>query len=48
LITGLVLVIGDQWLPGDWYALGAFIVAVIAGAMAWMFARRGMSTLTRR
>jgi membrane protein len=48
LITGLVLVIGDQWLPRDSYALAAFIVAVIAGAMAWMFARRGLSTLTRR
>jgi len=48
LITGLVLVIGDQWLPGDWYALGAFIVAVIAGVIAWTFARRGFYTVTRR
>ena len=48
LITGLVLVIGDQWLPRDWYALGALIVAVIAGLMAWIFARLGLSTLTQR
>jgi membrane protein len=48
LITGLVLVIGDQWLPGDWYALGAFIVAVIAGVIAWTFGRRGFYTVTRR
>ena len=47
LITGLVLVIGDQWLPRDWYAAGALLVAIIAGAMAWLFSRRGVAVLTQ-
>jgi len=45
LLTGLILVIGDQWLPRDWYALGALIVALIAGVMSWAFARRGLSVV---
>src|SRR5690349_19637356 len=48
LISGLIFVVGDQWLPRDWYALGALIVALIAGAMAWLFARRGLAVLTQR
>jgi membrane protein len=45
-LTGVILVIGDQWLPRDWYALGALIVAAIAGAIVWTFARRGLSLLS--
>jgi membrane protein len=47
LITGIVLLIGDQWLPRDWYALGALIVAVIAGLIAWLFARRGLGVFSQ-
>src|SRR6478735_9612053 len=31
--TGLVLLIGDQWLPRDLYWLGALFVALIAGGI---------------
>jgi hypothetical protein len=43
LITGIVLVIGDQWLPSDWYALGALLVTGVTGIVAWTFARRGLA-----
>ena len=43
LITGVVLLIGDQWLPRDRYALSALLVTVIAGVLAWAFARRGVA-----
>ena len=43
VVTGVVLLIGDQWLPRDWYALGALLVAVMAGIAAWTFARRGLA-----
>lgn len=46
LITGVILVIGDQWLPNDWYAIGALLVAVIAGLVTWLFVRRGLVTLS--
>jgi hypothetical protein len=48
LISGLIFIIGDQWLPRDWYALGALIVALVAGAIASLFARRGVAVLTQR
>jgi hypothetical protein len=46
LITGFVLLIGDQWLPADLYWLAAFIVLVVTGALAAWFAKRGMSYFT--
>lgn len=45
LVTGVILLIGDQWLPRDWYWLGALIVVVIAGGGAAWFAARGRSLL---
>jgi uncharacterized membrane protein YqjE len=45
LLAGIVLLIGDQWLPADQYWLGALIVLVIAGAIAVVLVRRGMSLL---
>jgi drug/metabolite transporter (DMT)-like permease len=45
VLAGVVLLIGDQWLPGDRYWLGALVVAAIAGAIAVVLARRGMSLL---
>jgi len=46
LLTGIILVIGDQWLPRDWYALAALIVAVAAGITAWVFVRRGLAVFS--
>ena len=46
LIAGVILVVGDQWLPRDLYWLGALIVAVVTGALAAWFSRRGMSLLS--
>jgi hypothetical protein len=48
LIAGVVLLAGDQWLPDDWYALAALIVAIIAGVAAWMLSRRGLAIITQR
>lgn len=46
LVTGVILVIGDQWLPRDPYPLAALLVAVIAGLVTWLFVRRGLAVLT--
>ena len=46
LVTGVILVMGDQWLPRDWYAVAALIVAVAAGIAAWLFVRRGLAVFT--
>jgi hypothetical protein len=38
--TGVVLLIGDQWLPRDLYWVGALFVALFAGGIAaWLFMR---------
>ncbi|HEX8850060.1 MAG TPA: phage holin family protein [Gemmatimonadaceae bacterium] len=44
--TGLVLLVGDQWLPNDRYWLAALIVTVIAFAIASLFIRRGRAQLS--
>ena len=44
--TGLVLLVGDQWLPRDRYWLAAFVVVVITGAVAAWLARKGMTQLS--
>lgn len=46
VITGLILLIGDQWVPRDLYWLGALIVVVITGGLAAWFAKRGLSLLS--
>jgi hypothetical protein len=46
LVTGVILVIGDQWLPSDGYAIGALLVAIVAGVITWLFVRRGLTTLS--
>ena len=46
LITGLILLIGDQWLPKDLYWLAALIVLVVAGGIAAWFAKRGLTLLS--
>jgi hypothetical protein len=47
LITGLVLLAGDQWLR-DRYWLAALIVTVIFAAIALYMARRGSTLLTAK
>lgn len=45
-LAGLVLLVGDQWLPRDSYWLAALVVMVVTGAIAAVFARRGMAQLS--
>ena len=45
-VAGIVLLIGDQWLPADLYWVAALIVLVIAGTVAFWFAKRGMTLLS--
>jgi uncharacterized membrane protein YqjE len=44
--TGVVLLIGDQWLPRDLYWLAALLVALITGGVAAWFASRGRRLLS--
>jgi uncharacterized membrane protein YqjE len=46
LATGIVLVVGDQWLPRDRFWLAALAVLVVTGAIAALFARRGLTQLS--
>jgi uncharacterized membrane protein YqjE len=44
--TGVILLVGDQWLPRDLYWLGALLVALITGGIAAWFAMRGRALLS--
>jgi hypothetical protein len=44
--TGLILLIGDQWLPRDMYWLAALLVAIITGGAAAWLAMRGRRALS--
>jgi uncharacterized membrane protein YqjE len=46
LLVGLILLLGDQWVPADRYWLGALIVFVITGAVAAVLAIRGRARLS--
>ena len=46
LLAGLILLIGDQWLPRDQYWLAALIVAVITGGIAVWFTKQGLTLLS--
>ena len=46
LAAGVVLLVGDQWLPRDLYWLAALIVMVLTGALAAWLAKRGMTQLS--
>ena len=46
VLAGVVLLIGDQWLPADLYWVAALIVLLISGALAAWFAKRGMALLS--
>ena len=45
LLTGVILLPGDQWLR-DRYWLAALVVTAIVGAVAYLFARRGLAQLS--
>jgi len=45
LFTGLIMLVGDQWLR-DRYWLAALLVTVVAGAVAALFAKRGLALLS--
>src|SRR3954449_8283835 len=44
--TGLILLIGDQWLPRDLYWVGALLFALITGGVAAWLASRGRAALS--
>ncbi len=44
--TGVILLIGDQWLPRDLYWLAALVVALIAGGIAACLVMRGRRALS--
>ena len=44
--TGVILLIGDQWLPRDLYWLAALLVALIAAGVAGGLALRGRQALS--
>jgi hypothetical protein len=44
--TGVILLIGDQWLPRDLYWLAALLFALIAGGVAAWLALRGRAALS--
>jgi uncharacterized membrane protein YqjE len=44
--TGVILLVGDQWLPHDQYWLGALLVALITGGVAAWFVMRGRALLS--
>lgn len=45
-ISGVILLVGDQWLPRDRYWLAAVIVMLLALPGAVIFARRGLTLLS--
>jgi hypothetical protein len=46
LLAGVILLIGDQWLPRDLYWVAALLVVIVSGGIALLFFRRGMSMLS--
>ena len=44
--TGVVLLIGDQWLPRDLYWVAALLFALITGGVAAWLANRGRTALS--
>ena len=44
--AGVVLLVGDQWLPRDLYWVAAMLVMILTGALAAWLAKRGMTRLS--
>jgi membrane protein len=45
LIVGVILLVGDQWLPSDLFWVAALIVVVITGPLAYVMSRRGRAMI---
>jgi hypothetical protein len=45
LVVGLILLIGDQWLPSDLFWVAALIVVAITGPLAYVMGRRGRALI---
>jgi membrane protein len=48
LVSSMVLVVGDQWLPEDLYWVSALVVTIVTAVVASVFLRRGMNALAPR
>ena len=48
VLSGIILLIGDQWLPRDQYWLAALIVMVLSGGIAAWLLMRGKKALSPR
>ena len=46
LLTGVILLIGDQWLPRDLYWVAALLVLLITGGIAAFLAKKGLRLLS--
>jgi drug/metabolite transporter (DMT)-like permease len=46
LFAGVILLIGDQWLPRDLYWVAALLVVLITGGIAMVFFKKGMSMMS--
>jgi hypothetical protein len=44
--TGIILLVGDQWLPRDLYWVGALLFVIITGGVAAWLANRGRTQLS--
>jgi drug/metabolite transporter (DMT)-like permease len=47
-LTGVILLIGDQWLPKDLYWVAALLVMLITGGVAAFLAKKGLALLSPR
>ena len=43
MVAGIVLLVGDQWLPADLYWVAALIILLITGGLAVGLAKRGVA-----
>jgi membrane protein len=48
IFSGVILLVGDQWLARDRYWLAALVVTVIVGVVAVWLVRRGLAALSPR
>jgi uncharacterized membrane protein YqjE len=46
LSVGIVLFVGDQWVPRDLYWVAALVVLLITGGLATWLAKRGLAQLS--
>jgi uncharacterized membrane protein YqjE len=46
VIAGIVLLIGDQWLPADLYWVAALIILFITGGLAVWLAKHGLALVS--